>query len=318
MGVEVIVGTTRVEVIEVHPTVPSPPGPAGPQGVKGDPGGWVNASPIGTDVNLNTLTTAGTYVRTSSVGATLALNYPTNEWAGWIEVISNGTSAIQRATSIYSQAGAAPTMNNMWYRANVGGTWQQWTPISTPNLGYGQPNGSVIAAVGGEYTDLNATNGAVKWVKTVGVGNTGWVVSVGDTGWRDISGTSMLHEGIVMHSAAPTCKLRRIGDQVQFVARLAPKAGGTLEGTPRATALNLLTGLPAGFIAKDYVSQGSLSLGTLLMGHVHTMAALGNLTAQGHNSLVTGNWAASDGINVTATWTTNNAWPTSLPGTATS
>lgn len=315
MGVEVIVGTTRVEVIEVHPTIPSPPGPAGPQGVKGDPGGWVSASPIGNDVSLNTLTTPGTYFRGSSTGTTTALNYPVDGWAGWIEVVANGTSVMQRATSIYSSAGASAIMNNMWYRANVAGTWQQWTPIATPNLGYGQPNGSVISAVGGEYTDLSATNGAVKWVKTSGVGNTGWTVAFGDTGWRDITG--LINTGLDLHDAAGSCRIRRKEDQVEFMARLKPKAGGTLEGVQRGLPVTVIPAIPVGFATRDYTSHGSLSLGTTLGGHVHSMTDRSVLTAQVQTTLVTGNWATTDGFNVSARWTTSSAWPTTLPGTPT-
>ena len=53
--------------------------------------------------------------------------------------------------------------------------------------GAGFPEGKVTAPVGTMYTDTAATNGAIRWIKTSGVGNTGWCVEYGDTGWRDIS-----------------------------------------------------------------------------------------------------------------------------------
>lgn len=37
MGIELVVGESRSEIIEVHPTAPSPPGPRGIQGPPGDP-----------------------------------------------------------------------------------------------------------------------------------------------------------------------------------------------------------------------------------------------------------------------------------------
>lgn len=56
--------------------------------------------------------------------------------------------------------------------------------------GNGFPEGVVAAPVGTTYVDNLATNGAVKWLKTSGNGNTGWVVEFGNTGRRDI--TSLL------------------------------------------------------------------------------------------------------------------------------
>ena len=53
--------------------------------------------------------------------------------------------------------------------------------------GTGSPEGNVAAPIGSVYTDTAATNGAIRWIKTSGTGNTGWRVEYGDTGWRDIS-----------------------------------------------------------------------------------------------------------------------------------
>lgn len=53
--------------------------------------------------------------------------------------------------------------------------------------GIGSPEGRVEAPVGSVYTDSAATNGAIRWIKTSGTGDTGWEVEYGDTGWRDIT-----------------------------------------------------------------------------------------------------------------------------------
>src|SRR5690349_4343990 len=52
--------------------------------------------------------------------------------------------------------------------------------------GTGSPENVVTATIGTEYIDTTATNGAIKWIKVTGSGNTGWKVLYGDTGWRDI------------------------------------------------------------------------------------------------------------------------------------
>lgn len=49
--------------------------------------------------------------------------------------------------------------------------------------GNGMPEGVVTATVGTIYTDVDATNGAIRWYKVSGSGNTGWKVIYGDTGW---------------------------------------------------------------------------------------------------------------------------------------
>lgn len=49
--------------------------------------------------------------------------------------------------------------------------------------GTGMPNGTVEAPIGTTYVDMAVTNGALKWIKHSGTGNTGWKVLIGDTGW---------------------------------------------------------------------------------------------------------------------------------------
>ena len=49
--------------------------------------------------------------------------------------------------------------------------------------GTGSPEGRITAEIGTTYVDVNVTNGAMKWIKESGNGNTGWKVLIGDTGW---------------------------------------------------------------------------------------------------------------------------------------
>lgn len=49
--------------------------------------------------------------------------------------------------------------------------------------GTGSPKGRITAEIGTTYVDVNVTNGALKWIKQSGTGNTGWKVIYGDTGW---------------------------------------------------------------------------------------------------------------------------------------
>jgi len=74
--------------------------------------------------------------------------------------------------------------------------------------GRGMPNGVVIAPVGTTYVDEAVTNGALKWIKKSGTGNTGWEVLIGDTGWKIIPSVSKLGNSFV--------KIRRVNNVVSY------------------------------------------------------------------------------------------------------
>lgn len=74
--------------------------------------------------------------------------------------------------------------------------------------GRGLPNGVVTAPVGTTYVDEGVTNGALKWIKKSGTGNTGWEVLVGDTGWKIIPSVSKLGGSYV--------KVRRVNNIVSY------------------------------------------------------------------------------------------------------
>lgn len=74
--------------------------------------------------------------------------------------------------------------------------------------GRGMPNGVVTAPVGTTYVDEAVTNGALKWIKKSGTGNTGWEVLIGDTGWKIIPSVSKLGNSFV--------KIRRVNNVVSY------------------------------------------------------------------------------------------------------
>ena len=78
--------------------------------------------------------------------------------------------------------------------------------------GTGMPNGKVTAPIGTTYVDVEVTNGALKWIKQSGAGNTGWKVLIGDTGWRTLDSTSKLIDG----GKTSTIKIRRVNNLVSY------------------------------------------------------------------------------------------------------
>ena len=74
--------------------------------------------------------------------------------------------------------------------------------------GTGMPNGQVEAPIGTTYVDMAVTNGALKWIKHSGTGNTGWKVLIGDTGWRTLNSVSRAGNSFI--------KIRRVNNLVTY------------------------------------------------------------------------------------------------------
>lgn len=75
--------------------------------------------------------------------------------------------------------------------------------------GTGSPEGRIAAEIGTTYVDVNVTNGALKWIKESGNGNTGWKVLIGDTGWITLNSVSKLGTSVV--------KVRRINSTITYL-----------------------------------------------------------------------------------------------------
>ncbi len=82
------------------------------------------------------------------------------------------------------------------------------TNVGQEIRGTGSPEGRITAEIGTTYVDVNVTNGALKWIKESGNGNTGWRVLIGDTGWRTLNAVSKLGNSFV--------KIRRVNDVVTY------------------------------------------------------------------------------------------------------
>ena len=143
--------------------------------------------------------------------------------------------------------------------------------------GRGMPNGVVTAPVGTTYVDEAVTNGALKWIKKTGTGNTGWEVLIGDTGWKVLPSVSKLGNSFV--------KVRRVNNVVSYqfgglswgwfgIVRRGG-AGYVLQGSDRERNCYIIqnNGIPAGYrteaslIGNIYNDKG-VSYGTWYLGGV--------------------------------------------------
>ena len=117
-----------------------------------------------------------------------------------------------------------------------------WIQTATKfHEGTGNPNGVVSAPIGSTFvnTEAGGYNGARRWTKATGSGNTGWVVVDGDTGWVDIQ--SYLTADWVKQAAAwANCHVKRTADEIYYLLQLqSTKTSGAT-----ATNVAIATGLP--------------------------------------------------------------------------
>lgn len=141
--------------------------------------------------------------------------------------------------------------------------------------GRGMPNGVVTAPVGTTYVDEAVTNGALKWFKKSGTGNTGWDVLIGDTGWKIIPSVSKLGNSFV--------KIRRVNNVVSYqfgglswgwfgIVRRGG-AGYVLQGSDRERNCYIIQngGIPIGYRAEasligNIYNDKGVSYGTWYLG----------------------------------------------------
>lgn len=171
--------------------------------------------------------------------------------------------------------------------------------------GTGSPESVISAAPGSTYLQTDSVvdvKGWIRWNKATGTGNTGWIAGPeSDTGWRNV--TASLDSTFKTNNANATVLLRRVGDRVEWILN------ETVAGSTSGTA-TLWTTVPSGF--RPLSSPGLAAVACLnpnsglpisesLYINVSTMYGFG-WTAVRHYALLA--------------YSTADAWPTSLPGSA--
>ena len=155
--------------------------------------------------------------------------------------------------------------------------------------GQGTPEGRVTAPVGSSYTDSAGTNGAIRWIKASGTGNTGWRVEYGDTGWRNIS------DGL-LSTWSGTVTISRTQNTV------------TVLGTnirPQSTGTTGILDLPAGFRP----SRTTAGAGDETESYLSVFAlGYSPFKIEVRKVKNVNSW-----VSFSITYVTRDDWPTSLP-----
>ena len=156
-----------------------------PRGDKGDPGP-ANTLRVGQVTTGAAGSNASAEITGTAPNQTLDLTIPRGSKGdtGPANSLRIGT-VTPGATAAASITGTAPdqTLSLTLPQGPKGDTGN---PSAVELRGTGMPNGVVSAPPGTYYTDTAGTNGAWRWIKTSGTGNTGWAVIFGDTGWRKV------------------------------------------------------------------------------------------------------------------------------------
>ncbi|GAB2762193.1 SGNH/GDSL hydrolase family protein [Nocardioides pakistanensis] len=221
---------------------------------------------------------------------------------GHIPVFEAFTSRADPQSYVLAADGVHPTDEGLQLWADTAHTHLSALALSHPGeiSGTGTPEGIVTAPIGTRYTDRDATNGAVSWIKSSGDGDTGWRVEVGDTGWRQVptdAGATTAHPSM-------TILVRRIGD-IGFASLIEY---GNASATPGLARVYLL---PQGFRKQNVDSVVTGQLGNAGTG----AATNGNVyVAVDHKIGVYHTEAIKHFASLT--WVCEPAWPTTLPGVA--
>jgi len=171
--------------------------------------------------------------------------------------------------------------------------------------GSGFPNGVVSAPVGSIYIDTAVTNGVSSWIKKSGTGNTGWQVLEGDTGWREttswdasgvVTGDALVTNMVAASGQAGYIRVRRVNSTVYLSMKAFTLTGEVLVYSYAGFRGNTSQYVTIPLCLGSAVVKCSVGIDKYIFG------------STGQN--VTGTYGTE------ASWSTNQAWPTTLPGVA--
>ncbi len=281
--------TGPANVLSIIETVTGPEtagatGPQGPIGAKGDPGGFTLGTLL-TVENLNTVMTPGIYRKSTTGTGLLALNFPADTDSGVLLVHVRLTDAtVYQEYHTWNRLSAGS--RGYYIRTLNAGSWSAWQFVATQRM------------------DQTAGRALYTWDSL----NDREQLVYGDTGLRVVS-AALTADWLGAGSAA---YIRRVGQIVTLQYDIKPTVADT---TPANGNFYIL---PLGF----RVSQFGSSADTVVSGErlaINTVTPLiQRLDAAGFVSILVASRAPTDlkFVRGMVSWHTLDAWPTTLPGTA--
>ena len=180
----------------------------------------------------------------------------------------------------------------------------------------GSPEGRVTAEIGTTYVDVNVTNGALKWIKESGNGNTGWKVLIGDTGWRTLNNVSRVGNAFI--------KVRRMNNQILYnfgglawgmfgiVRRGSEKF--RIQGSTHGVRILETGGIPFGFRSESSFSTIVFNDSGTFVGSCYVGGKEdSNFMALKFNNEIPNDNDITDLRVSLISYLTDDPWPTTLP-----
>lgn len=226
--------------------------------------------------NLNAITVNGLYRQDNSANATLVNNYPVTA-PGVMQVMERSAGSI---VQVYYTITGTPTYEARTHYVRVlqATVWSPWRTFASTRVD--QTAGRAIY----QWDELNNREQLI----------------YGDTGWRNMNAIvdpNFVPEGVGV-------QLRRIGNRVTCDVR------GKLTAVPTVPTQQLIMAIPVGFRGVNYAVYPSGISGTsvISMGYPSN-----NIDLYLYS---TANFVNASTRIAQASWTTDEVWPTTLPGTA--
>lgn len=249
---------------------------------------------IAATADLNTYINPGVY-RVTSPNGILSANMPVAK-VGFLEVISYSFGATSCSQTYWEDSGESYT------RGSVSGVWKAWVRLdnlvqdSKQMYGTGSPLGVVSAAVGTKYTDTARTAGALEWFKSSGSsGNLGWICTSGDTGYINSSPLVKLDD--ILWSNTPTAITTRLSRSGNIASMYLQISVGSTPTSPQT-----LCTIPPGFCPP--ITQYAVFKWNGATNYQNIISPTGPLTIYSLTAGLT--------LRGTASWYTDDPWPTSL------
>jgi hypothetical protein len=183
-----------------------------------------------------------------------------------------------------------------------GSVWIQTT--TKFHEGTGNPNGVVSAPVGSQFvnTESGGYNGARRWTKATGSGNTGWVVVDGDTGRRSIP-AEWLQTGWIQYFGGPISMQRT-------AAGVSISGAISRDLTASASTSKILFTLPLGWRPANFEVVSILgTTSSLVTNNLLYIGANGAIEVHSNTNTTAG---ASYRLK-TEFFPSNQDWPSTLP-----
>ena len=200
-------------------------------------------------------------------------------------------------------AGVPTTGNNPGDLLRWNGT--VWIQTATKfHEGTGNPNGFVTAPVGSTFvnTETGGYNGARRWTKATGSGNTGWVVVDGDTGRRSIP-AEWLQTGWIQYFGGPI-SMQRTAAGVSIAGVISR------DSTASASTSKILFTLPLGWRPANFEVVGILgTTSSLVTNNLLYIGGSGAIEVHSNTNTTAG---ASYRLK-TEFFPSNQDWPSTLP-----